>query len=161
MVAFKCMAMLFHPAYHRGEGIKWGLVCYTATIFSLLTVHNGINLNIRSISYIDNRNFPGINGITPPGPFGYQWSIAPSALNITPNVMFALCKWLADGLLVSSLFDAAFTWPGILSRLLSQLYRCYIIYGKNLWVIAFPCIMYLSSMGTHLSSPRSGGDIQG
>ena len=161
VVAFKCIAALFNPAYRRGEGIKWGLVCYTAVIFSLVTVLTGINLNIRSICYIDNRDFPGAEGMIPPGPFGYQWFIAPSALNVTPNVMFALCNWLADGLLVSFLFDAAFTWSGILSRLLSQLYRCYIIYGKNLWVIAFPCIMYLGSVGTHLNYPRKGRIIQG
>ena len=113
VVTFKCMAALLNPAYRRGEGIKWGLVCYTMAIFSLVTVLTGINLDIQSISYIDNRNFPGADGMIPPGPFGYEWSIAPSALNVTPNVMFALCNWLADGLLVSSLFHAMFAWPGI------------------------------------------------
>ena len=108
VVAFKCMAALLSPAYRRGEGIKWGLVCYTTAIFSFVTVLTGINLNIQSISYIDNRDFPGAEDMIPPGPFGYQWSIAPSALNITPNSMFALCNWLADGLLVSFLFDVAF-----------------------------------------------------
>ena len=114
VLAFKSMAALLSPAYRRGEGIKWGLMCYTATIFSLVTVLTGMNLNIRSISYIDNRNFPGAEGMIPPGPSGYQWFIAPSPLNITPNVMFVMCDWLADGLLVSSLFDAVFAWPGIL-----------------------------------------------
>ena len=114
MVAFKCIAALLNPIYRRGEGIRWGLVCYTATIFSLVTVLTGMDFNIRSIAYIDNRDFPGAEGIIPPGPSGYQWFIGPSPLNITPNVAFALCNWLADGLLVSSLFDAAFAWPGIL-----------------------------------------------
>ena len=113
VVAFKCMVALLNPAYRRGEGIKCGLVCYTMAIFSLVTVLTGINLDIQSICYIDNRNFPGADGMIPPGPSGYEWFIAPSALNVTPNVMFAMCNWLADGLLVSSLFDAAFTWPGI------------------------------------------------
>ena len=113
VVAFNCMVALFHPTYRRGEGIKWGLVCYTAAIFSLVTVLTGINLNIRSVCYIDNRDFPGAEGMMPPGPLGYQWFIAPSALNVTPNVMFTLCNWLAEGLLVSSLFDAAFAWSGI------------------------------------------------
>ena len=113
VIAFKCVAALLNPAYRRGEGIKWGLVCYTMAIFSLVTVLTGINLDIQSVSYIDNRDFPGAEGMIPPGPFGYEWSIAPSALNVTPNVMFAMCNWLADGLLVSSLSDAAFTWPGI------------------------------------------------
>ena len=32
---------------------------------------------------------------------------------------------------------------------LPQLYRCYIIYSRNLWVIAFPCLVYLGSVGAH------------
>ena len=114
VVTFKCIAALLNPAYRRGDGIKWGLVCYTATIFSLVTVLTGMHFNIRSISYIDNRNFPGAEGMIPPGPFGYQQSIGHSALSIISNVMFVMCIWLANGLLVSSLFDVVFAWPSIL-----------------------------------------------
>ena len=113
VVAFKCIAALLNPAHRKGEGVKWGFVCYTAAMFSLATVLAGMDFNIRSICYIDNRDFPGAEGMIPPGPFGYQWIISPSALDVTPNVAFTLCNWLADGLLVSSLFDAAFAWPGI------------------------------------------------
>ena len=35
-----------------------------------------------------------------------------------------------------------------------QLYRCYVIYSMNLWVIAFPCIMYMCSLGMHLNFAR-------
>ena len=35
-----------------------------------------------------------------------------------------------------------------------QLYRCCVIYSMNLWVIAFPCLMYMCSLGMHLSSTR-------
>ena len=31
----------------------------------------------------------------------------------------------------------------------------------NLWVIAFPCIMYLASVGAYLSSLKAGGDTLG
>jgi len=30
-----------------------------------------------------------------------------------------------------------------------------VIYSMNRWVIAFPCLMYLGSVGTHLSSSRA------
>ena len=31
----------------------------------------------------------------------------------------------------------------------------------NLWVIALPCLLYLGSVGTYLSSPQADGDTQG
>ena len=98
---FKCMAALFDSAHRRGERIKWGLVSYTVVVFSFVTVLNAMDLNIFSISYIDNREFPGAKEVGSPGPFGYQLSLAP-ALNVIPIVMFALCNWLAGGLLVGS-----------------------------------------------------------
>ena len=103
-VFFKCMVALFNPAYRRGEPIRWGLVSYTVVMFSLVTVGTAMRLGVQSISYIDNREFRG----TVPGPIGYQGLIVPDAINVIQNVIFALNNWLADGLLVSSLFDTAF-----------------------------------------------------
>ena len=95
---FHCLTALFNPVNRKREGIKWGLVSYTAVMFILVTMFTAMYLNILSISYIDNREFPGIEGVTPPGPYGYQPSLA---VNITPDFMFLLNNWLADGLLVS------------------------------------------------------------
>ena len=111
---FRCTAALLNPVHRRGEPIRWGLVSYIAIMFSVVTVLTAMEVNVQSISYIDNRNFPGIEGVLPPGPAGYQWLISPEAINVVPNVMFNLCNWLADGLLVSSLFDTPFTYPNIL-----------------------------------------------
>ena len=155
---FHCMAALFNPINRRREGIKWSLVSYTAVMFSFVTIFTAMNLNIQSISYIDNREFPGVDGVLPPGPLGYQWSIYSNVLTIVPNLMFVLNNWLADGLLVGRLFAAAFTSFRHLRPLLLQLYRCYVIYAGNLWVIAFPCLMFLASVGTYSSSPQSTGD---
>ena len=105
VVAFKCMTALFHPAYRRGEGIKWGFVCYTMVMFSLVTIGNAVYPYLESISYIDNREFSGIEGVVGPGPLAYQMFVAPIVLQIIPNVSFTLSNWLADGLLVSSLCD--------------------------------------------------------
>ena len=90
MIFFKCMAALFNPVHRRGEGIKWGLVTYTVIMFSFVTVITAMNLGILSTSYIDNCEFPGVEGLLSPGPLGYQGSISPSVLNIVPNVMFVL-----------------------------------------------------------------------
>ena len=116
VVFFRCMAALFNPIYRKGEPVKWWLVCYTVAMFSVTTVLTGVNIDLLSIAYIDDRKFPGSDGKLPPGPYGYQLFISPGALNVTTNVMFSLGNWLADGLLVSSLSGAAFTHtsnPGV------------------------------------------------
>lgn len=110
---FHCVAALFNPAYRKGEPIKWGLVSYTVVIFSFVTIQTTINLYIDSFRYIDNREFPGVEGVFFPGPEGYTDVIYPTALNVTANAMLDLSIWLADCLLVSSSFGAAFTQPGV------------------------------------------------
>jgi len=57
------MTTLFNPANRRRDGIKWGLVSYTVLLFSLVTVHTTMQLDIQSISFINNREFPGVKGI--------------------------------------------------------------------------------------------------
>ena len=111
-LSFKCMAALFNPVYRRGEPIKWGFVSFTLAMFSIAIVGTAMNLNVLSISYIDNRGYPGAGGVIPPGPLGYRWLISTKALTIIPNLMFFLINWLGDGLLVSSLFGAASVHPG-------------------------------------------------
>ena len=109
-VFFQCMAALFDPVHRRGERTKWGLVSYTMVMFSFVTVFTATNLDIQSISYIDNREFPGVEGV---GPFRYEWFISAEILTTVSNVVFPLNNWLADGLLVSSLFDVTSTHLGI------------------------------------------------
>ena len=70
-------------------------------------------LHVQSICYIDNREFPGIEDMVASGPIGYQALTHHEAITITPNVMFFLNSWLADGLLVSSLIDPVPTRPGV------------------------------------------------
>ena len=113
MVFFQCIAALFNPAHRRGEPVKWGLVSYAVVMFSLVTAQTAINLDVLSISYIDNREFPGFEGALPPGPFAYQWLMLSKPLGVTSTVMFTLSNWLADGLLVSSPPDAASIHPGV------------------------------------------------
>ena len=80
-------------------------------MFLLATIQTTVDLNIQSISYIDNCEFPGGDGMSPPGPIGYQVFMFRGGLPIVPWAMFLLNNWLADGLLVSSLFGVAFTRP--------------------------------------------------
>jgi len=122
---FHCMGALIDPVNRKRRGIKWGLVSYTLVMFAFVTIFTAMNLNLQSISYIDNREYPGSGDVLPPGPLGYQWFMYSNVLTIVPNLMFLLNNWMADGLL---------------------LYRCYVIYSMNIWVIAFPCVMYLGSV---------------
>ena len=109
---FKCMAALFNPVHRRGEPIKWGLVSYTVIMFSLVTAETAMTLDLRSLSYIDNREFPGGGIIQLPGPYGYQFSISLDPINIIPAAVLILSNWLADGHLVGSSFDVILTRPG-------------------------------------------------
>ena len=113
---FQCMAALLNPVHRRGEGIKWWFVSYTVAMFSFVTVYTVVNLHIQSESFIDNRQdykYTGISTVVGSGPLGYQYTIRRTALGLIPNTMFNLNNWLADGLLVSSLFNPTPTHPGI------------------------------------------------
>ena len=95
------MGALLHPVnYTKGE-IKWGLVAHIVGMFTFATVSTVMNLNLQSICYINDREFPGINDVLPPGPLAYQRFIYSRAISVVPNAAFILNTWLADGLLVS------------------------------------------------------------
>ena len=110
---FQCIAALFDPIHRRGEPVRWGFVSYTVVIFSFVTVQTAVNLDIISNSFIDNREFSDSEGVLPPGPIGYEFFISPEAISIVTIIIFTLNNWLADGLLVSSLLDAAPTHPNV------------------------------------------------
>jgi len=104
MLFFKCVTALFSPVHGRGKHIKWGLVSYTTIMFSLATVHTAAGFYVFSISYIDSRKFPAVDGEFYYGPYGYQAAINYKVITIVPGrAAFRLYNWLADGLLVSSL----------------------------------------------------------
>ena len=113
MLFFQCMAAFLNPVHRREEGIKWWLVAYTMAMFSFVTVYTAMNLYIQSISFIDNRQDTEVEGSSTPmsGPLVYQSTTCFMTLGLIPRIMFNLNNWLADGLLVCSLFDAAPTRP--------------------------------------------------
>ena len=104
---FQCMGALLSPVNRKREGVRWGLVSYTVAMFSCATVVSGGAQYFASISFIDNRNFPGIEGVAPPGPLGYQQTICTTKAGTGPSFASCLGYWLADGLLVGHLFDRA------------------------------------------------------
>jgi hypothetical protein len=141
------MGALSSPVNRAGEGIKWGLVAYTVAMFSIVTIATATDFDLLSISYIDNREFPG-DGTPYPGPLGYETYIYSALISNTPDIMFFLNSCLADGLLV---IPRPTQLPVVSHKPFLQLYRCYVIYTANYWIVAFPCLMYLASFGTYLT----------
>ena len=64
------MNALLDPASRKNGGIRWWLVAHTVAMFSLVTIHTAVELDLQSVAFIDNSEFPG-NGVLPPGPYGY------------------------------------------------------------------------------------------
>ena len=137
------MGALLNPTGNARGYIKWGLVAHTLAMFVFVTVYATININLQSISYVDKRRFPGSGDTLPPGPLGYQFLTYSEPISLVSSVMFQLNQWLADGLLVSSVTESLVA----ISKSFLQLYRCHVIYVMNYWVIAFPCLMYLATLG--------------
>jgi len=119
---FQCMSALFN---HTWKDIKWALVAHTTAMFSFVTIYTATFLDIQSISYVDNREVPSVDGLFIPGPIGYQGLVYSKPISLVGTIVFFLNNGLADALL---------------------LYRCYVIYSMNCRVIAFPCLMYLVSL---------------
>jgi ABC-type Fe3+ transport system permease subunit len=91
------MNALLNPV-NRARGIKWLLVAHTVAIFLFVTVFTVVNLDILSLSYIDNREAHGDTVV--PGPLGYQSLTYSMAVGIISTLMFLLNNLLVDGLLV-------------------------------------------------------------
>ena len=104
---FRCITKLFDPVHRGEERIKWGLVSYTVVMFLLVTVGNVMHPYLDSISYVDNRKFPGAKGVVGTGPLAYQLFVAPRVLQRFPSISFTLSNWLADGFMVSSVKSAS------------------------------------------------------
>lgn len=98
---FQCVSALLNPVNRTKGSIKWGLVAHTVAMFSLFVIPVAAHLSLQSISYVDNRGFPG-GGVYPSGPLGYQYFTDFEAVNAFSRIMFPLNQWLADGLLASS-----------------------------------------------------------
>ena len=99
------MRVLLNPVSRAGEGIRWPYVAYTTVMFSFATIYTAMGLDVQSLSFIDNRNVPRIDGSLTSGPIGYQSLIESEAIHVVPDVIFLLNDLLSDGLLVSPTWD--------------------------------------------------------
>ena len=98
---FKCMGTLLNPENRMKRGVKWGLVAHTMAMFSFTSIACVIEGRRRFTSYVENREFPGVEGEYPPGPYGFL-SLRSGPITSVGLLMFPLNQWLADGLLVGT-----------------------------------------------------------
>lgn len=75
-------------------------------MFSFVTIYTAVTLYIQSISYVDNREFTGVDGVLPPKPIGYQAFIYSKAITVIATIVFLMNNSLADGLLVGPVLDS-------------------------------------------------------
>ena len=94
------MDALLDPVNRTRGGVKWGLVAHAVAMFSVMTVLTGMNLDLQSTSYVENREFPSTRDVPFLGPLGYRLSIYSKPINVVPYTMFFLNGLLSDGLLV-------------------------------------------------------------
>ena len=96
---FHCMGVLLSPTNPIKKSVKWALVVHTMLMFSFLTIPVALDLNVASVTYIDDREFPG-NEESSPGPIGWLRILSAKSIGTIFLVMFPFNQWLADGLLV-------------------------------------------------------------
>ena len=104
---FRCVGALLNPINRTREGVRWGLIAYTAATVLFVTIFTVTTLCMQSLSYIEDREFFNTNDFLPPGPLGYFGFSYSDAINVVPNIMFYLNTWLINGLLVSLVSESA------------------------------------------------------
>ena len=98
----RCIRLLLDPVNHTRGGIRWPYVAYSTTMFLFVTIYTAVTIHLQSTSFINNRNFPGVDGSSLSGPVGYQIFIYPKPIRVVLDFIFLLNNLLADSLLVSS-----------------------------------------------------------
>ena len=111
---FQCLNALLDPTRLKERGVKWPLVAHTTAMFSFVTVSIVANSYVQIIAFIDNRNFPGADLLSP-GPTGYFLLIVSEAIVVMASAPMVLNGWLADGLLVCFAMNIV-TWISHIDR---------------------------------------------
>ena len=81
-------------------------MAHTVALFSVATTSFVAGIYLFPISYIDDREFPGVDGGTP-GPFGYVYLPRFLAVRCVSDASVLVNQWLVDGLLVSPTLNSA------------------------------------------------------
>ncbi|KAH7097197.1 hypothetical protein BKA62DRAFT_833453 [Auriculariales sp. MPI-PUGE-AT-0066] len=93
-------------------------IVYICVLFLISNIGNGTQLKFAQMIWIDNRDYPG-------GPAVYFVEGSTDLIAVTSNTAYLINTWFQDGLL---------------------LYRLWIIFGKRIWAIILPMIVFLTSV---------------
>ncbi|KAI0043707.1 hypothetical protein FA95DRAFT_1475919, partial [Auriscalpium vulgare] len=116
---FAAVYCLWGRSSRETRGRKFYVV-YGGILLSLVTIAVTTDALAGQRMWIDHRNFVG----GPGGPLGYFGSTSASWVNVFGSSADAVANIMGDGLLV---------------------YRAYMIWNSQLWVVAFPILMYIGS----------------
>jgi len=144
-----CAKILWERA---SEGVpyrktSWFLLGYISVLCILDTMWTGVSAYGLQATFIDNRNYPSPDGVTPGGPIAFLNVEFTLPFNIVGQIVFTLGNIMADALL---------------------LWRCRVIWTSSSgrtgdYVIAFPALMLLANtamgimFGIETCSPEGSG----
>ncbi|KAK7027979.1 hypothetical protein VNI00_015065 [Paramarasmius palmivorus] len=124
-ISFNTIHLLYHdPSPSRSQLNRRVLIAYVVVIVVLMTISIVANALLGQNMWIENRDHPG-------GPYGYYTATAADWINVagTASVMFG--NFIGDALL---------------------LYRCYIIWNSNLYIVVLPFLIFLGSTALSIVS---------
>jgi len=120
----QCFQLLFSQSFQKPTGPnqnrqspQWFLLSYIVLLFSLGTIGFGGQIKFNEMTFIQDRNFPG-------GPLGFNSAMYNEPVNIMTTAAFIVLNWFADALV---------------------LFRLFVIWDSNYWIVAFPVLMLAGS----------------
>ncbi|KAF8573445.1 hypothetical protein K439DRAFT_1375420 [Ramaria rubella] len=109
--------------------ISWPFFSYIVLLLACGTINLGAGIKFAEMAWIDDRDFPG-------GPAAFNTLMYSNKIETLGNAAYITANFLADGLLI---------------------WRCFIVYNHNYWVILVPMMAFMASTGPfdydHVSPP--------
>ena len=127
---------------------------YITVLFVLAAVIIACNINFNELAWIDERNYPGgrylVNELknvnvdtSPSGPLAFIKEQEALPVDTIGNSAGLVITFLVDSLLVRI---NSFTQEEILNSVL-QIYRCWVVWNSNYYVIVLPILILVASTG--------------
>lgn len=116
------------------------MLAFVCVLFAVTTVGTGAGMKWAELVWIDNRGFPG-------GPAAYILTNFSNPMNILSFASYVVGNFMTDLLLVIAFSP---TCPHIGLTIVAQLYRCWVIWNRNLYVMIIPGLAVLASFGEPL-----------
>jgi len=125
--------LLQHRQHTKGQYV---LIIYTCAMFTASTIYFCCAAKWSEIEFVES---------TDQALFA---TLLSSPIAIAKDTASVVSFWLADSLIVCFQYQS---WGFILIIGLCalQIYRTYIVWGGNLWIIIIPCILFMAAVGVY------------